>query len=60
MSKYVKQLITDDIARKLEGVNDAFVVSMVGMDTNTNNVLRSVLAEKRIKLMTIKNTENRY
>ena len=56
MSKYVKQLITDDIAKRLEGVNDAFVVSLVGMDTNTSNVLRTLLAEKQISLMVIKNS----
>ena len=56
MSKYVKQLLSNDIAKRLEGVNDAFVVSFVGMDTNTNNVLRTVLAEKQIHLMMIKNS----
>jgi len=56
MSKYVKQLLSDDIARRLEGVNDAFVVSLVGMDTNTNNVLRTALAEKQIHLMMVKNS----
>ena len=56
MSKYVKQLISEDIAKRLEGVNDAFAVSLVGMDTNTNNVLRTALAEKQIHLMMIKNS----
>ena len=56
MSKYVKQLIADDIAKRLEGVNDAFVVSFVGMDMNTNNVLRGMLADKQINLMVIKNS----
>ncbi len=56
MSKYVKQLISDDIANRLSNVNDAFVVSFVGMDTNTNNKLRTALAEKKINLMVIKNS----
>jgi len=56
MSKYVKQLISDDIARRLEGVNDAFVVSFVGMNTNINNQLRTAMAEKQINLMVIKNS----
>ncbi|MCL2622412.1 MAG: 50S ribosomal protein L10 [Planctomycetaceae bacterium] len=56
MSKYVKQLISDDIAKRLEGVNDAFVVSLVGMNTNTNNALRTTLAEKQINLMMVKNS----
>jgi large subunit ribosomal protein L10 len=56
MSKYVKQLISDDIAKQLEGVNDAFLVSFVGMNTNANNQLRTVLAEKQIQLMVVKNS----
>ena len=56
MSKYVKQLISDDIAKRLEGINDAFVVSLVGMNTNINNQLRTALAEKQIHLMVIKNS----
>ena len=56
MSKYVKQLISDDIAKRLEGINDAFVVSLVGMSTNINNQLRTALAEKQINLMVIKNS----
>jgi len=56
MSKFVKQLVTDDIAKRLKGVNDAFVVSLVGMDTNTSNSLRNVFAEKQINLMIVKNS----
>ena len=56
MSKFVKQLISDDIVKRLEGVNDAFAVSLVGMSTNTNNQLRTALAEKQINLMMIKNS----
>jgi len=56
MSKYVKQLISDDIAKRLEGVNDAFLVSFVGMNTNINNQLRTALAEKQIHLMIVKNS----
>jgi len=56
MSKYVKQLISDDIAKRLEGVNDAFLVSLVGMNTNINNQLRTALAEKQIHLMIVKNS----
>ena len=34
MSKYVKNLITEDIPRRLEGVHDALLVNMVGLDAN--------------------------
>jgi large subunit ribosomal protein L10 len=56
MSKYVKQLVTNDIAKRLEGVHDAFVVSLVGMDTNAGNSLRTAFAEKQISLLVVKNS----
>ena len=34
MSKYVKDLITSDLAKRLEGVNDAILVNVVGMSAN--------------------------
>ena len=48
MSKYVKQLVTRDIQRRLEGVQDAVLVSTVGMDANTTNELRGELGKERI------------
>ncbi|MDR1494240.1 MAG: 50S ribosomal protein L10 [Planctomycetaceae bacterium] len=56
MSKYVKQLVADDIAKRLKSVNDAFIVSLVGMDANTGNSLRTVFAEKQINLLVVKNS----
>lgn len=56
MSKYVKDLVTRDIKRRLDGVEDAVLVSYVGMDANTTNELRGVLDEKDIKLMVVKNS----
>ncbi|MCO8124998.1 50S ribosomal protein L10 [Stieleria sp. TO1_6] len=56
MSKYVKQLVTRDIQRRLDGVQDAVLVNTVGMDANTTNELRSELAEKNITMFIVKNS----
>jgi len=56
MSKYVKQLVTRDIQRQLDGVLDAVLVSTVGMDANTTNELRGELAEKKITMFVVKNS----
>lgn len=56
MSKYVKDLVTRDIQKRLEGVDDAVVVSYVGLDANSTNELRGVLLEKGIQMMLVKNS----
>lgn len=56
MSKYVKDLVTRDIKKRLEGVGDAVVVSYVGMDANATNDLRGALQEKGIQMMLVKNS----
>jgi len=56
MSKYVKKLIADELQRRLDGVEEALVVNVVGMDANKTNVLRSTLREKNIRLTVIKNS----
>ena len=59
MSKYVKDLVTRDIKRRLEGVEDAVLVSCVGMDANTTNELRGELDKRdRAEATTSANTEN--
>jgi large subunit ribosomal protein L10 len=59
MSKFVKQLVTRDIARQLQGVEDAVMVSTLGMDANTTNQLRGELEKKNIRLMMVKNSLGR-
>lgn len=56
MSKYVKELVTRDLKRRLEGVSDAVLVSCTGMDANTTNELRGELSEKNIQIMVVKNS----
>jgi len=56
MSKYVKNLITDDLRQRLQGINDALLVNMIGLDANTSNRLRRQLREKKIQVMVVKNS----
>ncbi len=56
MSKYLKNLIAEDLKGRLEGVSDALVVNIVGLEANKNVVLRRELREKGIHLMVVKNS----
>ena len=56
MSKFVKNLVTRDIQRRLDGVDDAVLVSTVGMDANTTVELRDELAKKDIHMLVVKNS----
>jgi len=56
MSKYVKDLVTDDIKRRIDGVDDALLVNMIGLDANKSVELRRQLREKNINVLVIKNS----
>jgi large subunit ribosomal protein L10 len=56
MSKYVKELVTRDIQRRLQGVEDVVVISTTGMDANTTVTLRDELAAKNIHFLVVKNS----
>ena len=56
MSKYVKQLVTDGIKKRLDGVQYLMLVGLSGVDANANKNLRATLADKGIELMVIKNS----
>jgi ribosomal protein L10 len=56
MSKFVKQLIIDGVAKRLDGVQYLMLVGLTGVDANKNKDLRTVLASKGINLMVIKNS----
>jgi large subunit ribosomal protein L10 len=56
MSKRVKELLTKDFSERLEGVDDALLVNVVGMDANKTVVLRRQLREKNIQLMVVRNS----
>jgi ribosomal protein L10 len=54
MSKYVKNLLSREIAQRLEGVQNALLVNVIGMDANQTVVLRRELRQKDIQLMVVK------
>jgi ribosomal protein L10 len=54
MSKYVKDLVSKEIARRLDGVSAALLVNVVGLDAGKTHVLRRRLGEKSISLMVVK------
>ncbi|MBX3411773.1 MAG: 50S ribosomal protein L10 [Pirellulales bacterium] len=56
MSKYVKELVTDSLKERLSGVNDAFLVSVAGMNAGSNHRLRMQLRAKKMHLLVIKNS----
>jgi large subunit ribosomal protein L10 len=56
MSKFVKQLVTDDIAKRLKGVSYLMLVGLTGVNANNNKNLRATLADKGINLLVIKNS----
>jgi large subunit ribosomal protein L10 len=56
MSKYVKDLVTQDLRQRLQGVNDVLLVSVAGLDANRNYQLRRELRAKKINLLVVKNS----
>jgi ribosomal protein L10 len=56
MSKYVKNLITDYVRGRLEGVSDAVLVNVVGLESNNGMRLRAELRSKNIHLLVVKNS----
>lgn len=55
MSKPVKKLIRDELIKRFDGVTQLAVISFTGVDANTNNEIRSRLAEKDIRVSVVKN-----
>jgi large subunit ribosomal protein L10 len=56
MSKYVKNLLTEHVREQLQGVDDALVVNLVGMNATHDNRLRKELRSKNIRVMVVKNS----
>ena len=56
MSKYLKNLITDDLKKRLDGVGDLLLVDLAGLEANKNVALRKKLREKKIQLLVVKNS----
>lgn len=56
MSKFVKQLVTNDISRRLAGVRYLMLIGLTGIDANKTVNIRATLASKGINLLVIKNS----
>ena len=56
MSKFVKDLLTKDLAGRLDGVENCVLVNIIGMSANSTMNLRKRLRGKDIQLMVIKNS----
>ncbi len=56
MSKYIKNLLSEDVRQRLQGTDAALLVSMIGLDANTSNRLRRELHGKNIRVMVVKNS----
>jgi ribosomal protein L10 len=56
MSKFVKDLVTSQLKRELDGVQDLLLVNVVGLTANRTSALRKALRQKNIKLLVIKNS----
>jgi large subunit ribosomal protein L10 len=56
MSKFVKDLITKDLRTRLDGVEDALLVDVIGLKNDKNIALRQRLRKKNIQLLVVKNS----
>ena len=56
MSKYVKDQVTQDIVRRLDGAQDAVLVDVIGLTANETSLLRKQLREKDIQLLVVKSS----
>ena len=56
MSKFVKNLLIEDLRKRLDNVNDALLVKVEGVEANANNRLRTELQNKNINLLVVKNS----
>ncbi len=54
MSKYVKNLIAGDVLRRLDGVSDAILVNVIGMDSAATYKIRKELRDKNISMLVVK------
>ena len=56
MSKFVKEMITKDLRNRLEGIDDALLVDVIGLKNDKSVALRQRLRKKSIQLLVIKNS----
>ncbi len=55
MSKYVKDLIVQDLRKRLDGVDNCLVANMIGLDSTQTYELRKRLRGKGISVLVVQN-----
>jgi len=56
MSKRVKEFLSQDYASRFDGVSECVVISLLGVDGNSNNEMRGVLSDKEMSITVVKNS----
>ncbi|MDD3586408.1 MAG: 50S ribosomal protein L10 [Thermoguttaceae bacterium] len=56
MSRFVKDIIIRDLKKRLNGVQNALMLNVIGMDVNTSNRLRKDLVSRGINILVVKNS----
>ncbi|HUW83767.1 MAG TPA: 50S ribosomal protein L10 [Phycisphaerae bacterium] len=56
MSRRVKDLTTEELRSRYEGVDSVLLVDPTGIDANMNNALRGDLRSKSVRLQVVKNS----
>src|SRR6187401_1669617 len=56
MSRYLKNLITKELATRLQDVEDAVLVNVIGMSSMNTVTLRRELRDRNIHLLVVKNS----
>jgi len=56
MSKQIKNLIAEEVKKRLQGVNDALLVNVIGLDSANTFNLRRELRSKNINLLVVKSS----
>ena len=56
MSKFVKELMAEDLQKRFDGLTEFLVITTIGVGGNDNNEMRGALLEKGIKVSVVKNS----
>ena len=56
MSKFVKELMVEDLQKRFGAISEFLVVTTMGVGGNDNNEMRGALLEKGIKVSIVKNS----
>ncbi len=56
MSKYVKELVTQHLRSRLDGVEDLLVVDVIALNSHSTSELRKRLRAANVSLMVVKNS----